>query len=102
MNIYNEIDRLRELQADHGRFFSREEFDLLQEYIKITHINVGDYVWYIPFNNCSNSDWELGKVKDISMIGEGNVRVVYHCDGEWDNWMNYTSALTNMTQLRIK
>jgi hypothetical protein len=36
-------------------------------------------------------------VKEIPDIH--NVRVVYHCAGEWDNFKNYTSALTPIDYL---
>lgn len=101
MNIYEEIEKLKSLQANHERFFTKKEFNLLQIYIALTKLKVGDLVYYIPFEGCDKSQYENGKVKDISMIETGNVRVVYHCADEWDKWMDYTSALTNIIQLRL-
>jgi len=49
---------------------------------------VGDYVWYVPFEGCLESDYEKGRVKSIS--DENYVFVVYHCNNDWDNYKDYT------------
>jgi hypothetical protein len=40
-------------------------------------------------------------VKEIPEHTNTAIRVVYHCGGEWDNFMNYTSQLTNINQLKL-
>lgn len=38
----------------------------------------------------------------IKALGDnGHVFVVYSCGGDWDNYDNYTSALTRIVDLRI-
>ena len=32
---------------------------------------------------------------------EDTVRVVYHCNNDWDNYRNYTAATTNIIDLKI-
>lgn len=61
--------------------------------------NVGDKVHYIPFKGCELSQYENGIVKEIPEHTDKSVRVVYHCAGQWDYYMNYTSALTAKDQL---
>jgi len=67
----------------------------------MTHLKVGDKVHYIPFNGCPESKYENGIVKEIPDHTTTEVRVVYHCAEEWDNYMNYTSALTSVDKLRL-
>jgi len=52
----------------------------------------GDKVTYHSF-----SKKEKGIVKSIS--DEDHVFVVYHCDGEWDNYEDYTAARTYIGDL---
>jgi hypothetical protein len=62
-------------------------------------INVGDKVHYIPFKGCNESQYQNGIVKSLHDDGD-KVFVVYHCADEWDNYKNYTGALTNVNQLK--
>ncbi len=59
--------------------------------IDIAKVKVGDKVHYIPDGS---TQYENGVVKEIPDNQFTSVRVVYHCNGEWDNYMDYTSALT--------
>lgn len=67
----------------------------------MTHLKVGDKVHYVPFIGCNESKYENGIVKEILDHTPTLVRVVYHCAEEWDNYRNYTSQLTPITQLRM-
>lgn len=67
----------------------------------MTKLQVGDKVHYIPFKGCEEYQYENGVVKEIPDHTSSAVRVVYHCAGQWDNYMNYTSQLTPITQLRM-
>lgn len=42
--------------------------------------------------------WDNGIVKEITNHG---VRVVYHCNGDWENYQNYTSQLTELEHLAL-
>lgn len=65
--------------------------------IDIKTISIGDKVHYKP-DYFKEGEYEIGKVKEIVGLLEG-VRVVYHCAGDWDNFMDYTGALTNVMDL---
>lgn len=69
--------------------------------IDIAKIKIGDRVHYIPFAGCDKTQMDNGLVKEIPEHTNNAIRVVYHCAGEWDNFMNYTSALTNIDDLEI-
>jgi len=58
---------------------------------------VGDLVHYIPFEGCDDTQMENGIVKLVQ--NDKEIRVVYHCAGEWEEYYNYTSALTHIKQL---
>jgi hypothetical protein len=58
---------------------------------------VGDLVHYIPFEGCDVSKLENGIIKLVQ--NEKEMRVVYHCAGDWHEYFNYTSALTHIKQL---
>lgn len=68
--------------------------------ITLNDIKVGDRVHYKP---AYSKREENGIVKEINTgdIGPDSVRVVYNCAGDWDNYQNYTSALTQITDLRL-
>lgn len=54
----------------------------------------GDKVTYVPVVGKP----ENGIVKSLSP-GYDAVFVVYHCNNEWDNYMNYTAAHTPVDRL---
>lgn len=56
---------------------------------------VGEKVHYDPMvsgRNCEN-----GMVKEIA---ENGIRVVFHCNKDWNNFRDYTGQLTSIHQLR--
>ena len=67
--------------------------------IDISKIKVGDKVHYIPFEGCSDSIIENGRVKEIPDHSINAIRVVYNCGGNWDKFMDYTSQLTPIDKL---
>jgi hypothetical protein len=59
-------------------------------------LNIGDKVCYVS----SHGKMENGVVKAIPPdCPDSHVRVVYHCVGDWDNYAQYTSALTAVKDL---
>lgn len=62
-------------------------------------LKIGDKVHYQPPHYGQNK-WENGIVKEIPTHTATGVRVVYNCGGDWDNFMNYTSALTDINDLK--
>jgi len=69
--------------------------------IDVAKLKVGDRVRYIPFENCSIDQIENGRVKEIPEHTNTEVRVVFNCAGEWDNFMYYTSQLTPIRNLEL-
>lgn len=69
--------------------------------IDISKLKIGDRVHYIPFEGCDEKTYENGMVKEIPEHTNDHIRVVFHCAGEWKNFMNYTSQLTPVRQLRM-
>ena len=63
-------------------------------------LKVGDNVHYQP-SHYSEDTWENGVVKEIPDHTTTSVRVVYNCGGEWHKFMDYTSALTNLRDLKV-
>jgi len=63
-------------------------------------LSVGDKVCYIPYDGCPKEKYEEGIVKSTSAYTT-KVFVVYHCDGNWEDYMNYTGALTDINQLKL-
>jgi len=68
--------------------------------INISILKIGDKVCYQPSHYDPNS-WENGIVKEIPNHTNTSVRVVYNCAGNWDRFKDYTSALTNLTDLTL-
>ena len=81
--------------------------------VDITKLKVGDKVYYQPehyknilvLDNTTEESvtekWENGLVKEIPDWSTDSVRVVYNCCGDWNNYKNYTSALTNVSDLYL-
>ena len=65
--------------------------------IDISKLKVGDKVHYVK---PGSGETENGMVKSIPEDSIDSVRVVYSCAGEWENFMDYTSALTPLKFLR--
>ena len=58
----------------------------------------GDKVCYIPYDGCPKHLYENGIVKSA----EGSVAfVAYHCNEDWDNYMDYTGAATYLNNLKL-
>lgn len=76
--------------------------------IDISKLKIGDKVHYQP-EHYGDSRWENGIIKEIpdfatdpcSPVGYNCVRVVYNCAGNWSRFMDYTSALTNLQDLKL-
>lgn len=72
----------------------------MAQQIDTSKLKVGDKVCYQP-DHYSEDRWENGMVKEIPEFTTTSVRVVYNCDGDWDNYKNYTSALTHIRDLKL-
>lgn len=68
--------------------------------IDISKLKIGDKVHYQP-SHYDDNRWENGMVKEIPDHTNTSIRVVYNCGGDWDNFQNYTSALTNLEHLKL-
>lgn len=68
--------------------------------IDISKLKVGDKVHYQP-DHYGDEKWENGIIKEIPAWSLDSVRVVYNCGGDWENYKEYTSALTNIRDLRL-
>ncbi len=76
--------------------------------IDIATLRVGDKVHYQP-EHYGKDRWENGMIKEVpdfvtdetTPTGYNSVRVVYNCAGDWKNFKDYTSALTNINQLEL-
>lgn len=65
--------------------------------VNVADLKKGDNVHYMPDHYKSQGKFENGVVKSIAP--NGGVFVVYNCNGEWDNFENYTAANTNPRDL---
>ena len=68
--------------------------------IDISLLAVGTKVFYQP-SHYGSDRWENGIVKEIPQHSVDSVRVVYNCSGDWKNYKDYTSALTNVRDLHL-
>ncbi len=69
--------------------------------IDISKVSIGQKVHYKPGYFLSD-EFENGIIKEIPNHSTDSVRVVYHVPpGEWKNYKNYTSALTNVRDLYL-
>lgn len=74
----------------------------------ISKLRVGDKVHYQP-KHYGIDEWENGIIKEVPYFATNKdyfvvyncIRVVYNCAGNWSNYMNYTSALTNIDDLYL-
>jgi hypothetical protein len=67
--------------------------------VDIAKLKVGQKVHYQPEHYKETGEYENGIVKEIPEHQLTSVRVVYNCNCDWENYMNYTSALTNARDL---
>lgn len=68
--------------------------------IDISKLKVGDEVHYQP-SHYSEDEWENGIIKVIKPEVKDAVWVVYNCGGEWHRFKEYTSASTNLRDLKL-
>lgn len=68
--------------------------------IDIANLRIGEKVHYQPEHYGENR-WENGLIKEIRAEKNDGVWVVYNCAGNWDNYKDYTSALTNLRDLKL-
>lgn len=67
---------------------------------KLTELKIGMRVCYSPDSN-SLLNTENGIVKSFPEDYNGYVFIVYNCNGDWDNYMNYTGQSTKISRLII-
>ena len=67
--------------------------------INIATICAGDKVCYQPAHY--GKIYENGIVKEIRNTNSSAVWVVFHCNGEWENYNEYTGALTAVADLSL-
>lgn len=60
---------------------------------------VGDKVHYQP-KHYGPDKWENGIVKEVRKNIKDAVWVVYNCNNEWHRYTDYTSAKTNLRDLK--
>jgi hypothetical protein len=68
--------------------------------LKPEEVAVGVKVRYEP-SYYSESEADNGMIKEVPPHSNDSVRVVYHCNGNWHKLENYTSALTNLRDLKL-
>ncbi len=68
--------------------------------IDIAKLSIGQKVYYQP-SHYEKDQFENGLIKEIPEHLNDAVRVVYNCAGDWANYKNYTSALTNIRDLKL-
>lgn len=64
-----------------------------------TYDMFGDKVCYQPSYLKEKGKWENGMVKEIPSHTLTAERVVYNCAGEWHRFKEFTSALTDLSDL---
>jgi len=83
--------------------------------IDITRLHVGDKMHYQPAHyqpahyqpahyqpaHHKNEKWENGIVKEIREDVLDDVWVIYNCAGNWDRYTDYTSAKTDLRDLKL-
>lgn len=74
---------------------------------KMSVLKVGDKVCYQP-EHYGPGEFENGIIKEIPSFAADEshthfncARVVYNCAGDWENYANYTSALTDLRDLKL-
>ena len=71
--------------------------------INIAELKIGSKVCYQPkhYKDSEPPKWENGMVKEIPDHTNDWIRVVYNCGGDWNNFKDYTSALTSIKDLTL-
>lgn len=66
---------------------------------KLEEFKPGDKVCYQPEYWKEQGRFENGIVKEF-LNKYNEIRVVYHCGEDWENYQNYTGALTPIKDLK--
>ena len=66
----------------------------------MNQLHVGDRVRYQP-SHYGLDEWENGIVKEVRPGVTDAVWVVYHCAGNWKRYTEYTSAKTDLRDLKV-
>jgi len=61
---------------------------------KLTKADIGRWVKF----KCGNFDEQLGRIKSWDGY---HIFVVYYCDGDWENYANYTAVRTHGSRLEF-
>lgn len=70
--------------------------------IDVASLRIGDKVHYQP-EHYGDDKWENGIIKVIDTNRQKeSVWVVYNCAGNWGRYQDYTSALTNLRDLKLE
>lgn len=69
--------------------------------INIAELKIGQKVHYQPDHYKEEDKWENGMIKEIPDHTNTAVRVVFNCAGNWTNFKYYTSALTELRDLKL-
>jgi len=64
-----------------------------------SELKPGDNVHYQP-EHFEENEFENGIIKEIPEHTTEAVKVVYSCAGEWHRYEEFTSALTNLRDLK--
>jgi hypothetical protein len=88
------FDYLKELAM------SNQEEVVVDYGIDIKRFRVGDKVNYQP-SHFKDNEWENGRIKEIRDECNDAVWVVYNCANQWDRYFDYTSAKTNLRDLKL-
>ena len=67
---------------------------------KLTDNNIGQFIYYIPFDGCDPNQWQRGKIKSFDNDKQ-RAFVVYNCDNDWKNYLDYTAAGTRYEDLYL-
>ena len=67
--------------------------------IDIATVSIGQRVHYKPEHYKADDKFENGIVKEIPEHTNTEIRVVYNCAGDWENYKEYTSQLTPVKHL---
>ena len=62
--------------------------------------NVGQFIYYIPFEGCDPNEWQKGIIKCFDNYQQ-RAFVVYNCDNDWHNYLDYTAASTRYEDLYL-
>ena len=68
--------------------------------LSINSLQVGDKVHYQP-EHYGVSKYENGIIKEIRKDVQNAVWVVYNCESHWNKYQDYTSAKTNLLDIKL-